>query len=610
MAIHPTQLPIKVLFEQNHTFAVPKYQRSYAWNDEAIDDFVDDIKRCLEARKGNSKRNHFFGGVVTVRVPVPNSNRTNQEVIDGQQRLASFVMLVAATVKVMRGIVLELKKNTAPTAAEKKAKTFLSETIDSLKALYLTYRDTIQLEYVDVPKMTLSKSDDEFFQDIVSDKTPTVSRASHERILAAWQRFSSFLEEYLTGSGGVAEKTQRLQLLVNSVLAEDCTVIFMPSDTRPEAYQIFQVLNDRGVHLSDGDLLRARTLERLDDKKLEKVQDKVADRWDKVLGYDPQEIDSYLKWYFSSLEGKRPKSSTLVDQFLDARFKCKEDKIVTKLEADHVLKEVDRLEEEFSDLNTLCKGQWPYNEHPKVKVWDCERLRMLVVHLDHTNAMPLLLSLHHLDAKKFADAVSAIERFVFRYKTIGNAHISPMTELYLKHAKKIRETSNYSIKELRTDLALLVTKVVPDSVFEANLRELKYSTRAGNTNLRYMLITLEDHMKWYEQGAAGVPKCKDKTRVFDFLNTTLEHIYPQSADQKAIDVNLEKLKHSIGNLTIFGPDDNKKLGNKMFADKRLALKGSNLQLNRDIGGNNQWTAKEVQKRTDELVKMALKVFVP
>lgn len=50
--------------------------------------------------------------------------------------------------------------------------------------------------------------------------------------------------------------------------------------------------------------------------------------------------------------------------------------------------------------------------------------------MKHTNAMPLLLALRELESTRFAAAVALLKHFMFRYKTIGNAHISPMTDLY------------------------------------------------------------------------------------------------------------------------------------------------------------------------------------
>lgn len=42
-------------------------------------------------------------------------------------------------------------------------------------------------------------------------------------------------------SGSLAASAEHIKLLAERVLGEDCTVIFMSSDTRSEAYQIFQI---------------------------------------------------------------------------------------------------------------------------------------------------------------------------------------------------------------------------------------------------------------------------------------------------------------------------------------------------------------------------------
>ena len=610
MAIRPTQLSIRSLFEQNHTFVVPKYQRGYAWDFDAIDDFIEDIARCLAARQANRDRHHFFGGVVTVRIPVPDSNRANYEVIDGQQRLASFVMLVAAIVLRTRNLVTELVTNNRLDEEEKKAQDFLNNTIETLRNTYLVYRDEIELQYVDIAKLALSVADNDFFQDVLSERKLSPLRASHHRIKTARDRLVAFVDNDVLNSGTAWEAAKRLRLLVNSVLTTDCSVIFMCADAKSEARQIFQVLNDRGVHLTDGDLLRASTMELLDTRQLSSVQDMLAEQWDEVLSYPPKDIDDYLRWYFSSWQGKRPRSPNLAGQFLEYRFNSNDKTVANETEADAILKEVEQLGHDFSLLETLGDGDWPYTDHGIVDNWDRERLRILVMTLKHTNAMPLLLALRTLDAKRFADAVASIERFVFRFKTIGNAHIAPMTELYLREAKKIRDTTNYRIRDLRKDLRALIEKAVPDNVFQANLHQVRYSTRGGNGHLRYMLIALEDYGKWYEQGAQGVPKCKDKTRVFDFPRTTLEHIYPRSAEGVTKIAALEDVKHTIGNLTILGPGDNEAGGNKSFLAKKENLKRSSLKMNRDIAENNEWNSDAIERRTEMLVKMALKVFVP
>jgi len=610
VTIDSNQVSVKFLFERHHTFEVPKYQRGYAWDDEALDDFVDDLSRCLKSRSSGSTRSHFFGGVVTVRQQIPKSSRSHFEVIDGQQRLASFVLLVAAIKIQCKRIVDTVHKKSALGAAERRATTFLETTIADLHSTYLAYKDEIDLEYVEIPKLRLSKADNSFFQDLIKGEAPKVERASHGRMLAAWKCLLTFVEEDILRGSTVKEKAKQLQLLVNGVLAIDCSVIFMCSDTRSEAYQIFQVLNDRGVHLTDGDLLRASTMELLDRKELRAIQNDLSDAWDRILTYPPSDIDSYLRWYFSSREGKRPKSSNLADQFLNCRFKCDEGTSIGKRQAEGVLAEAKNIDGDFSTLQALGDGDWPYYSHSNVTAWDRERLRMLVTHLKHTNAMPLLLSLKLLDEKKFAEAVTSIERFVFRYKTIGNAHIGPMTELYLKHAKAIRSERSYSTKTLRADLRALVEKIVPDKLFEANLYELRYSPRSGNGRIKYLFIALEDYAKWYKSGARGAPRAKDKSRILDFTNTTLEHIYPRSAPVKSRSAQLEHVKDSIGNLTILGPNDNNDLANKTFSEKRALLSESHLRLNRELAQHDTWNVARLKQREKDLAEMALKIFVP
>ena len=195
MSITPTQHGIKMLFEQIHSFRVPKYQRGYAWYDTAVSDFLADLNRCLRARQSGQRVNHFFGGIVAARAPVSNSHRTNYEVIDGQQRLASFVLFVARLTHKLASVISEMAKHTELSAKEKKAQNFLPETLAQLRALYLTYRDNVGMEYVDVPKLILSEADGDFFQALIDGEPIDCERASHERLEAAWSLMGNFIED-------------------------------------------------------------------------------------------------------------------------------------------------------------------------------------------------------------------------------------------------------------------------------------------------------------------------------------------------------------------------------------------------------------------------------
>jgi len=70
------------------------------------------------------------------------------------------------------------------------------------------------------------------------------------------------------------------------------------------------------------------------------------------------------------------------------------------------------------------------------------------------------------------------------------------------------------------------------------------------------------------------------------------------------------VKHALGNLTVLGPGENDKLANKPFLEKRKLLSASSMRLNTDIAKETDWTKTAVEDRTERLVKMALKVFMP
>ena len=609
-------ISIRHLFDSTHTFSVPKYQRGYAWDKVAIEHFTGDLSKCLEARESRRMRRHFFGAVIVVR---PERTPTRCEAIDGQQRLASFVMLVAAVVHGIEKLIADMDSRVL-SRAEKKARRELESIKKELRREYLIHISEKadpeeSFKEVEEPKMTLSMADNDFFQKTISGERSQSRRASHERIKKGWRHLVNYVDSNIFEEGTTRQKINRLKFFKNEVLAKDCSIVAMWLDDSDEAYQIFRVLNKRGVRLATGDLLRSSTLEQLDDGKFQDIQEQLAREWDSILAYPAEDVEKYLMWYYSSYEGDRPNPKELADQFLDTRFKCADGKVskVSKKMAETMLEEVKQMDADFEVMHGMIeRGKWPYEGNSRVKAWDRERLQMLTVHMKHTNVMPLLLSLQTLDEKKFANAVAILERFLFRFKVIGKAHIGPATDLYIEYAERIRNPrKSFSVAALRKALDQLMREKVSDDAFKANLTDFVYTrSKIRKVYIRYFLITLEDYMKWYKSGAEGEPRCIDKSRPFDFSSATLEHVYPQTARAPDKKARIEEVKHTLGNLTILAPGENSVASNKPFSEKRKMFRDSSMDLSRGIGRKRIWDEKRIKDQTKYLVKIALKVFVP
>ena len=91
---------------------------------------------------------------------------------------------------------------------------------------------------------------------------------------------------------------------IENIVHNNCTIIFIDSKTRGSAYKLFQVLNDRGAGLTEGDLLKSKTLEVLE-KHFSIKQNAVQDAWDEILQDEPKQIEQFLRYYYASVRGSR-----------------------------------------------------------------------------------------------------------------------------------------------------------------------------------------------------------------------------------------------------------------------------------------------------------------
>jgi hypothetical protein len=97
----PDKLTVHDLFQRERRYTVPLYQRSYVWNrDEQWEPLWEDIERqaeaCLEAEGHVARRSHFLGAIVLNVAKIVGNSVARSEVIDGQQRLTTLQLFLAA----------------------------------------------------------------------------------------------------------------------------------------------------------------------------------------------------------------------------------------------------------------------------------------------------------------------------------------------------------------------------------------------------------------------------------------------------------------------------------------------------------------------------------
>ncbi len=607
--MQPTKLQVGDLMSQRSPFVVPKYQRAYAWEAEQIDDFIQDLRKCWSFRQdtGNS-RDHFLGGIVSISHNVAGTKSGRQyEVIDGQQRLASFMLLFAG---IKRGFELisekafQTRKSISDRAKSK---------ANSIKKDYLELEDSRDEGIDSILRVSLSRADREFFQSIIRSYPSKVSksRESHERIIFASDRIWNLLiSPMVENSRAYQKRFDDLSRLLD-VAANDCFIIHLVTKSPKEAYRLFQVLNDRGVGLSEGDLLRSLTLELLDTdetKAIPSIQKEVEECWDEILGGRVLIIKDFLIAYYTSKTQRRPSKHGLYDDFCDEFIEFR-DREPTTAEIASIKSLVTDLRDEIEIYHNIIEGNWPYNPgNRKIYEWDTKRLRILIKSLKHTLILPLLLAAVKLDEEIFSELIQLTERFVFRYITVCKRHPGPLAEIYYKHAVSIRNSpSAFKLTQLQSDLRILQDSRADDDLFLVTLPiRIKYNEKGGNGELLYFLVTIEYYYRWAKKNQRGNPKCLDKGITYNIRNNNIEHIYARNPKVKI--TAMEERKNEIGNLSFWSQDDNQKAGNKDFVDKKDLYKESKVSLTKELSLKKSWTVTHIEDRKKLFLTNASRIF--
>src|SRR5437870_5844013 len=91
--IHGSEYPIKKIFSDDFAFTIPLYQRAYAWTTEESEELFQDLLTAMNSFEESidDLSPYFLGSIVLIKGDEPDA-----QVIDGQQRLTTLTMLLAA----------------------------------------------------------------------------------------------------------------------------------------------------------------------------------------------------------------------------------------------------------------------------------------------------------------------------------------------------------------------------------------------------------------------------------------------------------------------------------------------------------------------------------
>lgn len=541
----------------HNTLVVPLNQREYSWEEEHVKDLLDDFSNAI----ATAQSVYFLGTIVLT------GGGSSPEVSDGQQRLATTTILLAAIRDYFQ---------TQGDAAR----------VNYFENTFLSGIDPKTTNHI--PKLRLNVDDNEFFSIRVvanptnPDRAKARSKAdSHIRIQEAAERAATFLREWIEPFNS-QQRTNRLLELVEFV-RDRAQVIVLTVPDQMNAFMMFETLNDRGLKASQADLLKNHLLSHAGDRITEGQQ-----KWAKMLGV------------LESL-GRDEITVTFLHHLLITKSgPTREREVFDKIRAsvnnqNRAIEFLDELAEAASDYAALFNS-----DHKKWNTYGTTtRHNIATINRDLRveQIRPLMLAV----ARKFSvvEAKKAFRLFVFwsvRFLVVGGRG----GLLDRNYAVAAQDVGNGAIKTA-DKLAERLKDILPtDAVFRTHFTEARVSQ---NFLARYYLRALERTKKG-ESEPEYVPS-DDENAI------NLEHILPENpgTNWKGVDPDAAHAHFKrIGNLVLLQATQNSIVGNDDFAAKKPILSASLFVLTSETGKLASWGTKEIVQRQERLADLAIKTW--
>lgn len=533
-------------------YRVPLFQRTYSWKEEHWDRLWNDI---LDVYISDKPRKHFIGAIVTLPIPDSPEKASKYVLIDGQQRIATLLIILAVVA------------NKAKSAG---VESLAQQIIDEcLLNKYATSED-------EKTKMVPTKRDRGDFQKAVLIDMPE----NNSQIGKAWRFFSRAIDE-----GDLAGKPLDLTKLKTRVTDYlDLVSITLDQDDSP--YRIFESLNNTGMRLGASDLIRNHVFMRILDEK--RQQELYESAWFPMQERLKGQLDGFF-WRFLMKDGGLIAWDDTYNEF---KILVEEKK---KLESTQI---PDFLTELRDYSSVYARLLWPskYEMNPELQThmarlnsWEVEvsypfLLNILKVYMDG--------SISDLDVKAI---MSMIESFVVR-RIICGVPTNRLRHVFANMSEKVVLPDYVS----NAREYLLQNEWPGDEEFRTKFQTARVYLHTRLARTRFILNSLEQSFEHKE------PIPIDE-------KVTIEHIMPQTLNEPwramiggPVNEIHDQWLHTIGNLTLTGynPD----MGNQPFEEKKKVFATSHYELNRSVASCAVWNEQSIKDRGVFLAERAVRIW--
>lgn len=618
------------LFERQRRYLVPIFQRGYVWTKEGQweplwEDIADQAK-LVQLHKGstrNTVRKHFLGAIVLSQVPTVIRQMPASEIIDGQQRLLTLQVFLAA----LRDAVVNLGDDYLRMQLGR---------LTSNPGPFYHEDEQFKVWPTNAYQEDLRNAMSAGMSDALSAKYP--QRRYHGKLIPprpalidAYLYFHDRIRSFLNGVDEEGE-TPADQQVSQEALKERANLLFeavmryvqlveIQLDVEDDPQVIFETLNYRGVPLEPSDLIRNFIF--LYAARQNKDVNALYNQWwkdyDEVSGTTTKfwkekerqgrlfrsRLDLFFFHYLTCRIGHEIKMGHLYQEFKDW------------WDSDSAQRSVEVELEAAKRSSQVFRSLLVPDDNQRLGVL-AQRLRIL----DTTTVYPFILWLCEHRGKialvEFDDILADIESYIAR-RTICRLTPKNYNRIFLSLLTKLSKEGLPTRASVRRELLSLEgdSAVWPNNdVFKKSLMYDPLYISIRPRGVRMALTALELASRTPRQESLPLP-----------INNqlTIEHVMPQgfkaeewpypeqeSVDKQEVESRRQTLLHSLGNLTLLTQPLNSEVSNGPFKIKRPEItKQSLLILNsyfQRFSDNDIWNEDTILERGKDLAELALRVW--
>lgn len=550
MKAHETIL--QPIFEGTKQYVVPLFQRTYSWRQDNWKTLWDDI---LAIYTSETSRQHFLGAIVSMPVNMSPSGVNKYLLIDGQQRITTLFILLAA----LRDVACRKDERLS----------------DQINELYLINK---WAEGPNVLKLYPSQADREVFSAIINRKNYPLEERN--LLIKAYTYFKQQLERK-----DPEGKTFDLARL-HAIIMQELMVVDIVLDRDENPYHIFESLNAKGEPLTQADLVRNYLLMRITDSDDQEIA--YREFWLPMQTSLGDELTKFIWRYLikGSYSGKAIRLNEIYDEVKKRLQRAKSTQVVDML----------------MDMHTFS-GYYLCLINPEVEPNKALRRRLERINRwDIKTCYPFLLNLYHdyrrklLSGQDFCKIIEMIESFVVR-RSFCRVPTNVLNKIFLGLYRSIDLSSPVDAVVLE----LLRREWPDDSSFKSAWLEFPIYT-SGTSKCRYILDSLEEALTTNKE-----PVDLSNSQI------TIEHIMPQTLNEEWEQMLGERAGEiydtyldTVGNLTLTGK--NSEMGNASLFEKREVFRKSNFAINKDLADVLIWNDETIRTRADKLFEKAVQIW--